>query len=652
MGLSALSLRRLGGNRMTGYNWETNASNAGADWNHQSDNYMCGAVGLTSQQCATAGGVITGWHDQSIAAGAASALTLQMAGYVAADMNGPVSENEKAPSARWNAAPFAKGAAFTTTPNLADGNVYMDEQVNFMVNRYGNATAANGVKAYLLDNEPDLWSGTHLRIHPAPVGAAELVSRSSALAQAVKTVDPNAQVWGFESYGFNGFYSLQDAPDWPSVKGSYGWYIDYYLDKMKQEGNAAGKRLLDVLSLHWYPEAQGGGQRIVFGGVGNIDTQKARVQAPRSLWDPNYHETSWIEQYFGDYLPLIPRLQSSINTYDPGAKLAFTEFTYGGEADVSGGLAIADALGIFGKYGVYAGAFWPVESDQSYARAAYLLYRNFNGAGGQFGATRVRATADNVADASVYASVSGANDGELHLIVLNKNFDLPANYTVNLAGQTYANGEVWAFDASSPSITQRSPLSAISNNRFTYTLAPRTAAHIVLRASGAPAPTLTPTPAVTAAPTNTPAPATDLVVYGDALAAGWENWSWDTGVNFANGSPVQSGAQSMSVTYNAAWAGLSLRSAAPINTANYSGISFWAYGAAGSGPVGFNIQTIDGGAASAGITFTLPVGQWAQVTVSWAQLGNPSQVARLNWQEQSGSAKPAYYVDNVRFVGK
>jgi hypothetical protein len=370
------------------------------------------------------------------------------------------------------------------------------------------------------------------------------------------------------------------------------------------------------------------------------------------LWDPNYHETSWIEQYFGDYLPLIPRLQSSIDTYDPGAKLAFTEFTYGGEADVSGGLAIADALGVFGKYGVYAGAFWPVESDQSYVRAAYLLYRNFNGSGGQFGATRVRATADNAADASIYASVSGANDDELHVIALNKNFDLPATYSFNLAGQTYLSGEVWAFDASSPALAQRTSISGIAGNRFTYTLPARTAAHIVLRASGSPAPTPTPIPAVTTTPTATSAPASDLIVYGDALATGWQNWSWDTTVNFANTNPVQSGANSMSLTYTGGWGGLSLRAPSAVNTTGYSGITFWAYGATGGGPVGFYIQTTDGGAASAAITFTPPAGRWTQYTVTWPQLGNPSQVARLNWQEQSGSAKPAYYLDNVRFAGK
>ena len=31
---------RQGGNRMTAYNWENNASNAGADWKHSSDNNL------------------------------------------------------------------------------------------------------------------------------------------------------------------------------------------------------------------------------------------------------------------------------------------------------------------------------------------------------------------------------------------------------------------------------------------------------------------------------------------------------------------------------------------------------------------------------------------------------------------------------------
>jgi len=34
------TISRAGGNRLTAYNWETNASNAGSDWQHQNDNLM------------------------------------------------------------------------------------------------------------------------------------------------------------------------------------------------------------------------------------------------------------------------------------------------------------------------------------------------------------------------------------------------------------------------------------------------------------------------------------------------------------------------------------------------------------------------------------------------------------------------------------
>ena len=49
-----LTIMRLGGNRMTGLNWETNASNAGSDYQQSSDNYMCGAIEypLSTTECA------------------------------------------------------------------------------------------------------------------------------------------------------------------------------------------------------------------------------------------------------------------------------------------------------------------------------------------------------------------------------------------------------------------------------------------------------------------------------------------------------------------------------------------------------------------------------------------------------------------------
>jgi mannan endo-1,4-beta-mannosidase len=505
-GTERWTARRLGGNRLTGYNWENNASNAGSDFQQSSDNFLCTNVGVSS--CSTAGSVVTTFHDKSISMGAMSLITLQAAGYVAKDMNGTVQSSEVAPSARWVPVVNAKGSAFAYPPSLADNAVNMDEEVAYLVSRYGTSSTANGVKAYDIDNEPALWPSTHPLLHPAKTGAAELVSRGAALAKAVKAVDPGAQIFGPVEYGFYGFYALQDAPDWPGLKGSYAWYLDYYLDQMKGASTTAGKRLLDVLDVHWYPEATGCGNRIVFGGgAGDTCLQQARMQAPRTLWDPTYLETSWIATSFPTFLPILPRLQSSINQYYPGTKLAVTEFSYGGEGHISGGIATADAIGIFGEQGVYVGTFWQLESTSTYVSAAYKLYRNYDGANGTYGDTTVKAVTSDLTNSSVHASVVGSSNNTLHLVVLNKNLTDSVTGQFNITSNvSYTSGRAWAFGQSSPSIAETTAISGITGNSFSYTIPALTAMHIVLQGSGGATPTATiarPTATVTATPRPT-----------------------------------------------------------------------------------------------------------------------------------------------------
>ncbi len=75
-----LTFGRQGGNRMTAYNWENNASNAGSDYQNQSDDYL-------------GGGDIPGEVPRKAVAAAqendaAFLVTIPLAGYVSADKNG------------------------------------------------------------------------------------------------------------------------------------------------------------------------------------------------------------------------------------------------------------------------------------------------------------------------------------------------------------------------------------------------------------------------------------------------------------------------------------------------------------------------------------------------------------------------------------
>ncbi len=479
---ASITSKRLGGNRMTGYNWENNFSSAGSDWQHSSDTFLLSNGNVPKEQWSQPASVITTFHDQNQAENIPySLVTLQAAGYVSADSKGTVTETEVAPSARWKEVKFNKGSSLSITPDTTDDNVYMNELINFLTNKYGSASTPMGIKAYAIDNEPALWPHTHARIHPNQPTCSEILNKNIELSKVVKKLDPAAEVFGAVLYGFGAYYDFQTAPDWESVKGSYKWFLDYYLDNMKKSSDSEGKRLLDVLDLHWYPEAQGGGLRITTNDTTNIDCNKARLQAPRTLWDTTYKEDSWIAQWFSQFLPIIPNIKTSIDKYYPGTKLAFTEYSYGADNHITGGIAQADVLGIFGKYGVYAANIW---GGGSYTASGFNLYRNYDGKGSKYGDSSVKCDTSDITNSSVYASIVGSSDNKLHIVVMNKSYDSVANFNFTINSKSsYKTGSVCGFDSSSSTITQRTGITSITGNKFTYTLPALSAYHIVLEGS-------------------------------------------------------------------------------------------------------------------------------------------------------------------------
>lgn len=469
---------RFGGNRTTGYNWETNYSSAGQDWQHSSDDYLLRRI--PEDRWRVPGIVVGLFHERAVELGGADIVTLQMAGYVSADNEGSVPEDQTAPSPRWHRVGFKKGAPFSLQPDATDDVVYMDELVNLLVQRYGRA-AEGGVKMYSLDNEPALWSSTHPRIHPEPLTCDELVERSVALSLAVKDVDPTALVIGPAFYGWTAFESLQASPEqtgWDKYAEQYdNWFLNFYLDRMRRAEQEHGRRLLDVLDVHWYPEARADGTRIT------LDREKVseamtreRVHAPRSLWDETYRENSWLGQWRHP-IRLLPRLQESIESYYPGTRLSIAEFDYGGAGDISGAIAHADFLGLCGKYGVYMTNHWG--SLRGYTLAAYKIYRNYDGRKSTFGGTSVRAETSDPADSSVYASLD--ETGRLHVILINKKMEesLAAAITVSHSA-AFTAVEVYAVDSSARQVRRLPVAVPVDNNRFTFTAAPLSVNHLVL----------------------------------------------------------------------------------------------------------------------------------------------------------------------------
>ena len=461
---------RLGGNRWTAYDWETNHSNAGSDWGpYSSDGYM----GTPADGPAAA--ALPALADAR-AHGLGLCVTVPMQGWVARDAAGNVALSSPLADRFLPNLP-RKGSAFSATPSTTDGAVYQDELAWLLASRWSGAAPPLHL---MLDNEPDLWSATHAEVQREPLSYAALLARSIDTAGALKDAAPGALLFGPASYGWYGFLTLQDAPD----AAEHGDFLDYYLARMAAAGGAQGRRLLDVLDLHFYSEAQGCGTRVTDGGSGDC-LVAARVQAPRSLAEAGYVEQSWITQYStgGQAIALVPRMLAKIAAQAPGTLLSVSEYNHGGEGHVSGAVAQADALGLMGREGVYAAAFWPLSSSTAWSSGAWLAYRGYDGAGASFGDTAVQASTSDLAHLSAFASVDAAGGGRVVLVLVHRPtlvggaLDLRSR-RVRLAvthAPAPARARLWQLTAASPVVggvarPQRLADAAVAGGALTVTL--------------------------------------------------------------------------------------------------------------------------------------------------------------------------------------
>lgn len=140
------------------------------------------------------------------------------------------------------------------------------------------------------------------------------------------------------------------------------------------------------------------------------------------------------------------------------------------------------------------------------------------------------------------------------------------------------------------------------------------------------------------------------LIYDDALAPGWSNWSWAT-VNLSATAPVHGGTHSIAVTYGA-WQGLYL-SHPGLNTVGYSRVRFFLHGgSAGGQQLNLYAERSSGGQ---GPLVALPpavANSWIEVQVPLADLGaTGATLTGLVWQDATGGSQPTLYVDDIALIG-
>jgi hypothetical protein len=482
-----VTFNRWGGNNSSRYNWKLNAKNDDADWYFE--NFSWGTPGSAS------------FISQSVAGGAAPVMTIPMLQWVAKDTTSS-SFSVKKYGAQCAADPYNSdagdgilpGANCLNTPTYLTGNdptdadtslldspstgdpsgsVYRNQWVQSIAPLYGSQP-----HLYQLDNEPEIWSGTHRDVHPVATGYDELSADIVHAGHFLKSVDPAAvrlapvfDSWWFYWNGANG-----------NDKDAHGGldFLPWLLNEIWYNDQVQGSRSFDVFDVHAYFNGPN------TGGLTTAQVRAAALRETRDWWDSSYvSESGAVNQPWATFIEpnktvafVLPRMRALANTIYPGTPVSITEWNgaLAGETDFSTALVDADAYGILGRERIWGASRWTASEQSSPAFQALKLYTNADG-DETFGSISVSAVNNANPDLfSAYASVSPQGQ-YLSIIVVNKD---PANS----ATVSFTLDNFTPYSMRTLTLSQAHPTSIVISSKETWsatqTFAPYSATLIVL----------------------------------------------------------------------------------------------------------------------------------------------------------------------------
>lgn len=459
---SGLSVVRWGGNATSTYNWQTQTNNADNDWYFEDFGYT--EIGDSDsskfiQDVKTAGG--------------SPLMTMVMLPWVAKtaeNNNGHWSFSVAKYGAQCGVDPYNTDAgnglktdcstALTADPNdayvpLLDqpgngdpaGSVYRSQWAAALATAFGSAP-----HFYDMDNEIDIWGGTHRDIHPNPAAYDELRDTYLTEARGLKTWDPAAIRLGPVSCCWWFYWNGANNND----KNAHGGvdFLPWWLNEVYWQDQISGARSLDLFDIHAYPDTPD------TSSFSTAQKQALAVRIYRDYWDPTYvSESSSINQPWATQIQpnrtisfRIPRMRAVVNTIYPGTPLSITEWSaeIASAADFSTALGDADAYGILGRERVYLASRWVAPDPANPNYLALKLFTNYDGAHHGFGTTSVSDTND--ADPSLFSSYAAVNSTgtTLTLLVLNKDPQNTVTAQLALNGFTPSSVVSYTLAASAP----------------------------------------------------------------------------------------------------------------------------------------------------------------------------------------------------------
>jgi len=335
---------------------------------------------------------------------------------------------------------------------------------------------------YDMDNEIDIWGGTHRDVHPNPTTFEELSSVYLTEAGLLKTWDAAAVRLGPVSCCWYYYWRSATGASDTSSHGGVD-FLPWWLNEVAWSDAVSGTRTLDMFDIHAYPDAD-------TSGLSQTQLQALAVKIYRDWWDPTFNSAaSYIRGGGFSIEPLdgkpfrIPRMRALVNQIYPGTAFSITEWSaaFAGESDFSTAIGDADAYGVLGRERVSLSTRWTAPTSTNPNYQALKLFTNYDGSHHGFGTMSVEATHNASPDLfSIYSALNSA-ETQMTILVLDKDPANAAQVTFTTTGFTPSGTETtYTLSQSSPTAIVASSSQAWSS---TQTFAPYTATLLVVPGS-------------------------------------------------------------------------------------------------------------------------------------------------------------------------
>jgi hypothetical protein len=481
---SGMTVVRWGGNATSRYNWKLDTYNAANDWYFEDFGYSEIGDGDSAK-----------YIRDVKAAGSNPLITMVMLPWVAKSSGWSFSVSKY--GTQCAADPFNSDAGdglqtncsttLTANPNDANvplldkpgtndppGSVYRNQWTAALSAAFGTAP-----HFYNMDNEIEIWGGTHRDVHPAPTAYNEMRDTFLTEASALKGWDPKAIRLGPVTCCWWFYWNGADNND----KGVHAGvdFLPWWLNEVFWQDKLAGKRSVDVFDIHAYPDSPD------TSSFTQAQKQALAARIYRDYWDPTYvSESGSINQNWATFIQpnktipfRIPRIRATANMIYPGTPVSITEWSaaFAGESDFSTALGDADAYGILGRERLYLASRWVAPDPANPNYQSLKLFTNYDGQHHGFATTSVSDTSNG--DPNVFGSYAALDSTGKTLTTLILSKDPANSMQVQFSINGFTPQQVTAYTLSSTNPT-KIVASATTSWSSTMTFAPYTATLLVV----------------------------------------------------------------------------------------------------------------------------------------------------------------------------